>query len=123
VTFRDPAGAELFDLPTAPRPDPDTPAPPRFLPEYDNLLFGHADRARVLPTGRRPPLPPGAGAQRGTVLVDGVVTGTWQIVRDPAAALVVTPYADLPDPDAAAVAGEGQRLLAFAAEPGDVRFG
>lgn len=69
-TFRGEDGAELFDLPDAPRLDPDIPAPVRFLPEYDNLLLSHGDRSRVIPHSR--PVPLGtdllafAGATRAT---------------------------------------------------------
>ena len=73
VTFRGESGTELFDLPDAPRPDPETPAPPRLLPEYDNVLLGHADRSRFFP--REGPTPPG---WVGSVLVDGVYAGHWK---------------------------------------------
>lgn len=75
-------GRELFDLPDAPRPDADLPVPPRFLPEYDNVLFSHADRRRILDPGVRVPLPPGYGARAGTVLVDGRFRGTWRLDGD-----------------------------------------
>jgi Winged helix DNA-binding domain len=73
VTLRDESGTELFDLPDAPRPDPETPAPPRLLPEYDNVLLGHADRSRFFDEGG--PKPPG---WVGNVLVDGVYGGHWK---------------------------------------------
>lgn len=73
VTFRDESGAELFDLPDAPRPDPETPAPPRLLPEYDNVLLGHSDRSRFFAEGG--PTPPG---WVGHLLVDGVYGGNWK---------------------------------------------
>jgi winged helix DNA-binding protein len=123
--FRSPDGVELVDLPDGPRPHPDVPAPPRFLPEYDNLLLSHADRSRVNPSGRRVPLPPGNGAAVGTLLVDGRWCATWRTERSPGAAtLVVEPFVRLSGPDADAVAEEGAALLAFTA-PGaahDVRI-
>ena len=61
-TFRGEAGQALYDLPNAPRPAEDMPAPPRFLPEYDNLLLSHKDRTRVIPGNHPVPLPPGNGA-------------------------------------------------------------
>ncbi|WP_436498510.1 winged helix DNA-binding domain-containing protein [Actinokineospora sp. HUAS TT18] len=117
--FADVKGKELFDLPDAPRPDPDTPAPPRFLPEYDNVLLSHADRTRVIPDGRRVPLPPGNGARCGTLLIDGEFQATWTVERDGDVARLVV---DSDEVDA--IAEEGARMLDFLA-PGSahaIRF-
>lgn len=112
--FRDEDGRELLDLPDAPRPEPDTPAPPRFLPEYDNLLLSHADRSRVVPNGRTVPLYPGNGGTRGELLVDGTWIADWAITRaDGAATLRIEPFVRLTQ--RAAVRAEGVRLLAFVA--------
>jgi hypothetical protein len=78
-TFRGEAGQALHDLPDAPRAAEDIPAPPKFLPEYDNLLLSYADRTRMIPGSRPVPLPPGRGATGGTFLIDGMWQGTWQI--------------------------------------------
>ena len=109
--FRDEAGVALFDLPDAPRPDPETPAPPRFVPEYDNLLLSHADRTRVIADIDRERV-----FTKGAFLVDGYVRGTWRIARARGtAALLVEPFAALGRADRAEVEEEGERLLAFAA--------
>jgi hypothetical protein len=125
--FRDEAGRELFDLPDAPRPDPGTPAPPRFLPQYDNLILSHAERSHVIADEH---LRLGVTREaKGTFLVDGFVAGTWRLTRarEPAAATVtVTPFHPLASDDAEAVLAEGERLLAFAvpdAASREVRFG
>jgi hypothetical protein len=124
--FRDENGRQLLDLPDAPRPDPDTPAPPRFLPEYDNLLLSHADRSRVVVDGRTVPLYPGNGGVRGELLVDGFWRANWAISRDgTGATLTIEPFRPLSKRDSAAVTREGLRLLAFAAagvDSHEVRF-
>jgi hypothetical protein len=117
-TFRDEHGKELFDVPGAPLPDPETPAPPRFLPEYDNVLLSHADRARIIPDNRRVPLPPGSGGNCGTVLVDGFLYGTWKKERARGkATLEIESFGPLSKNDRDALAEEGERLLSFVAEP------
>jgi hypothetical protein len=120
--FAGPDGAELLDLPDAPRPDPGAPAPPRFLPEYDNLLLSYAERSRVISHRRPVPLPPGHGATRGTLLVDGWWQADWKISHD---GLEIRPFIPLSRADRDAIAAEGERLLAFAAPAiavRDVRF-
>ncbi|MFI9378016.1 winged helix DNA-binding domain-containing protein [Streptomyces parvulus] len=108
VTFRAPDGTELFDLPDAPRPDPDTPAPPRFLPEFDNLLLSHADRARVVPPAHKGRTWTGNQAHR-VLLVDGFAAGLWKTEDD---TLVVEPFGRLTKEDRARIAAEGERMLA-----------
>ena len=80
VVFADERGRELFDVPDAARPDPATPAPVRFLPEYDNVLLSHADRSRFVDRDVRALYPAGR-LGRGHVLVDGMLRATW-IVGD-----------------------------------------
>ncbi len=111
-TFQGPDGRTLYDLPEAPRPSENTPAPPRFLPEYDNLLLSHKDRSRVILGDRPVPLPSGNGASSGTFLVDGMWQGTWQ-VRD--RSLRVQPFTRLCREDRDAVLAEAERLCAFLA--------
>jgi winged helix DNA-binding protein len=125
-TFRNDDGRELFDLPDAPRPDPSTPAPPRFLPEYDNLLLSHADRSRFYVDRDR--FSAVAGPVQGAVLNDGSVCGIWRIERDAPkgrATLVVEHVVRLTKRASVAVAVEARRFLRFVAvdaDSHDVRF-
>ncbi|MFJ8535497.1 winged helix DNA-binding domain-containing protein [Streptomyces sp. NPDC093591] len=121
VTFRDESGIELFDLPEAPRPDPETPAPPRFLPEFDNLLLSHADRTRVIPPANR-----GRTWQANTfycpLLVDGFLAGVWRILGD---ALVIEEFTELTKAQRGEVTEEGERMLKVMHPEAsyDIRFG
>ncbi|GAA0342712.1 winged helix DNA-binding domain-containing protein [Actinoallomurus spadix] len=120
LSLRDEKGTELLDLPDAPRPGPETPAPPRFLPEYDNLLRSHADRTRVLPEEHRRRLATPNDSPRPVFLINGFVHGTWRITRErDRAVLTVEPYAPLPALDRTALLEEGARLLDFAAGGAD----
>ncbi|QEU90924.1 winged helix DNA-binding domain-containing protein [Streptomyces kanamyceticus] len=127
-TFRDENGVELFDLPDAPRPDPDTPAPPRFLPEYDNLLLSHADRTRVVPAEYK------GRTWKGNYpycvfLLDGFLAGLWRLVEDAGsggAVLVIEPFGKLGRAQRDALTREAERMLKRIAETStsyDIRFG
>jgi winged helix DNA-binding protein len=125
-SFRDERGRELVDVEDGPLPDPDTPAPPRFLPEYDNVGLSHADRARLFNRlGPGAPLPRG-GRSFGTLLVDGFHRANWRLDED--ATLTIDGFvARRDDPPAArdAIATEGEGLAAFLlpdAGPARVRF-
>lgn len=114
-TFRDAGGRELVDLPEAARPDPDVPAAVRLLPEFDNLLLAFGDRTRLMtPEARRRVCVGDLVAP--TVLLDGVVQGTWAIAHaGDAATLTVTPFSWLRPAEVDAVTAEGADLLRFAA--------
>jgi hypothetical protein len=125
-TFQDKHGKELFDLPRAPRPDEATTVPVRFLPDYDNILLAHADRTRIMPTGKHLGMFSSNGAMMGSVVSDGFVRARWVPVKAKnATTLVVTPFEKaMGTSEALAVAEEGLRLLKFLAphEEHDVRF-
>jgi Winged helix DNA-binding domain len=112
-TFRDESGRELLDLPDAPRPDPETPAPVRLLAAFDNLLLGYADRIRVMTDEvcRRVCV---GDLVDSSLLVDGMVSATWELDRD-AGVLTVRPFARLAGPDVDAIVAEGARLVGLAA--------
>lgn len=124
--YRDENGRELLDVPDGPLPAEDTPAPPRFLPEYDNLVLSHADRTRVLPEEHRGKVLLSAGRVRATILVDGFVRGAWRTERTGGTArLVIEPFEPLPERSRATLAEEGERLVRFIedrAEAYEVRF-
>ncbi|WP_326596011.1 winged helix DNA-binding domain-containing protein [Streptomyces sp. NBC_01803] len=113
--FRDANGVELYDLPDAPRPGEDVPAPARFLPEYDNLFIGHADRSRVISAAAKSRSWVGNRALP-VFLADGFVRGLWRVDADrghTAATLVLTPFDRLTAAERTDLAEEGARLLAF----------
>jgi hypothetical protein len=104
-------GRELLDLPDAPRAEEDLPAPVRFLPQYDNVLLGHADRGRIVPAG--------AAAlfdeefHWAPALVDGMLRASWRLDRKVGALHVRAP--GLSGSERTAVAAEGRALLGLLA--------
>ncbi len=118
--FRDERGRDLFDLPKAPRPPEDTSAPPRFLPDFDNLVLSHADRTRVVADEHRPRVVTRNLQVLPTFIVDGFVAGTWRVERrGSAATLRLAPFGRLSKEARGALAEEGLRLLRFVEEDAD----
>lgn len=123
--FQDENGVELFDLPDAPRPDAATPAPPRFLPEFDNLLLSHADRSRVFAQEYK--LRTWKGNQAYcTFLLDGFLAGIWRLeeTKD-SAVLTVQPFGKVTRAQRDALAEEAELMLTTMspARTHDIRFG
>ncbi|MCS7475448.1 winged helix DNA-binding domain-containing protein [Umezawaea endophytica] len=106
VSFRDDRGRELLDLPDAPRPDPSTPAPVRFLPAFDNAILGYHDRSRIIDDEHR-----GLSvAGERVVLLDGRVSATWKVTAD---TVSVTPLRTFSRAERAAVVEEGESVATF----------
>lgn len=122
VTFRDERKRELFDLPDAPRPDEDTPAPVRFVPEFDNLVLAHDDRTRVIADEHRPRVTVKNLQVLATFLVDGFVAGTWKVERKKkVATLILEPFGKLAKKTLAELEKEGDKLLRFVEEDAPAR--
>jgi Winged helix DNA-binding domain len=111
-TLRDESGRVLHDLPRAPLPAADTPAPVRLVPRFDNLVLAHADRARIL--GDLPPsrIVTKNALVHATILVDGFVAGTWQLEQGK---VVLEPFGRLAREAKAALADEAARVESFVA--------
>jgi winged helix DNA-binding protein len=112
IAFTGPSGATLYDLPGAPRPDPDTPAPARLLAEFDNLTLSYADRTRMLADDDRRRAFTANGIIPGMILLDGVVAGTWKLRPK---ALEMVAFRKIPARARSAVMTEAAAMLAFAA--------
>lgn len=111
--FRDEHGRELLDVPRGPLPDPDAPAPVRFLPKWDNVLLAWADRTRLLPQAYRKRVIRMNGDVAQTFLVDGFVAGTWE---EEQGRVVMEPFAQLPRSARRELREEAERLEAFLAD-------
>jgi hypothetical protein len=118
--YRDEKGVELFDVEDIELPDPDTPAPVRFLPEFDNLILSHADRTRIVPERHRERVT--KNLDKIFFLVDGMVAGTCRLERDrTSTSLTVKPYEELSRADRAAVIDEAERMMEWMTEDGKSR--
>ncbi len=96
VTYEDQRGRTLYDLPGLPIPDAETPAPPRLLPEFDQLVLAHDDRSRVVPDAFRAQIVTKNLRVQATFLLDGVVAGLWTFkATRTRATLTLQPFARL----------------------------
>ena len=106
--FRLEDGTELIDLPRAPLPDPETPAPVRFLPTWDAILIAHARRAGVMPEEHRSKIfDPRYPQSVPAFLVNGRVAGTW---RHEKGKVVTEPFEKLDAATKRELNAEGDRL-------------
>jgi hypothetical protein len=111
--FRDERGGLLLDLPRAPLPAADTPAPARFLPTWDATLLVHCRRTQILPEEHRPRIFHTKNPQSETTfLVDGAVAGTW---TQDGERVRLHPFGRLRGADRDELEAEAARLAAYIA--------
>jgi hypothetical protein len=126
VTYRDEKKREVFDLPDIALPYENTPAPPRFLPEFDNLLLSHKDRTRVVADAYRKQVYLPGLRVAATILVDGVVQGAWKVAKSKGTAtLNITSFEKWSKAVRDELTDEGERLIRFIepdAKSHDVQF-
>ncbi len=114
VTYRDERKRELFGLPDMPIPDADSPAPERFLPEFDNLLLSHDKRTRVVADEYRKKVYLPGLRVAATFLVDGFVRGAWKVEnKKKVATLTLDPFDSLTKQNRDALTEEAERLVRF----------
>ena len=114
VRYRDEGGRILYDLADRPLPEPDRPAPVRFLPMWDSLLLAYHDRSRVLPEPYRRRVIQPNGDFLASFMVDGRVAGLWRAdLVDGRSKVTALPFEPLAPGDAADVAAEAERLARF----------
>lgn len=120
IRYQDEDGTELCDVPNAPLPDADTEAPPRFIPEYDNLVLAHQNRTRIIADAHRRYVFLSAARVMGTFLLDGFVAGVWKFKREKAIiTLTIQPFERLTTLEQVALEAEAHRLGAFIADPNE----
>ena len=113
VVFESEDGRVLYDLPDAPRPDADTPAPVRFLPFYDNVYLGYDNRRRMLTEADAERINIFAN-YKPPVLVDGVISAGYVVSRKKGAArLEIEPYHKLTKKQVREIKAEGNAFLRF----------
>ncbi len=127
ATFRDEDGKELFDVPDGLRPDPDAPAPARFMPDYDNAFLGLADRRRFIAREHWDMIKTANFVGVRPLMIDGRIAGSWWSERVKGlATLTIRTFDTAKGKARADLAEEGERLLRFVEEDADdfdVRFG
>jgi hypothetical protein len=109
--FEDEDGKELLDVPRGPLPDPETPAPVRFLPAWDANLLTHARRTQILPERYRSRVfNTRTPHSVHTFLVDGQVAGTW---RHQDGRIALDPFGRISKAARDELREEGERLAAL----------
>ena len=119
VEFRGEDGRTLYDIPDGLRPDPDTPAPVRFLPEYDNVWLGFADRYRIQPQIARDRMQLVNG-YIAAYTVDGFIAGNWTMTRKKdLLTITILPFRTLTPAETAEVETEARATGAFLSDGQD----